>query len=207
MAVLRLHDLHKIKRWNKLDKNLLVNKNWEKLDDIGRFALDMKIKLGDKNGSFDNIKDAWKGQPCFVVGASINLRGFDLKKLEGFHSIGINHMIEYYDGFEWFIFLDNRFLNKTSYDINKFKGKIFTSNRCRLLPNSLDWVRFKPKPFNSHPDEDIRRGLFNGSLTGLCALNLAIISGASPIYLLGCDTPKMETSHMDYHYQKNYTGT
>lgn len=199
-----LRDLHKIKRWEGFElKN--IDKNWQNLDNIGRFMVDMKIRLGNKKGNFNGIANAWKNEPCFVVGASKNLSGFDLNKLEGYHSVGINHMIEHYDGFEWFIFLDNRFLKRTTYNIEGFKGKIFSSNKCMLLPDHLDWYRFKTKPFQSEVELDINRGLFNGALTGLCALNLALISGANPIYLLGCDTIPVNEGE-SYHYNGEYNG-
>jgi glycosyltransferase involved in cell wall biosynthesis len=200
MAVLRMRDMHKLKRW----QNFKINKTWEKLDDVGRIMLDMKVRLGNQYGNFYGIKDAWQNEPCFVIGAGGNLRGFDLKKLAGYHTIGINHMIEYWDGYEWFIFLDNRFLNRTNYNINNFKGKIFSSNRCSMLSDHLDWYRFKVKPYNSEPDLMIQKGLFNGALTGLCALNLALISGANPIYMLGMDC--IPYDEKGYHYKKEYNG-
>jgi glycosyltransferase involved in cell wall biosynthesis len=204
MGVLRLRELNKIKRWQPY-KIKSPNKTWEQFENIGAFYLDMKIRLGDKNGKYIGIKDAWKNQPCAIVGASSSLKGYDLKKLKGMHTIGINHMIEYWDGYEWFIFLDNRFLKKTTYDINKFRGKIFCSNRCELLSGFLDSVRFKPKPFRSKPTLNIEEGLFNASLTGLCALNLALITGANPIYMLGMDDSGNENATA-YHYDEKYTG-
>ena len=207
MAVLKLHDIHRIKRWDNMDMQQ-ISKTWDKLEDIGRFMIDMKIRLGNKHGNFSGIKDMWKNEPCFIVGAGANLNGFDLQKLNNYHTIGINHMIENYDGFEWFIFLDNRFLKRTTYNIDNYKGKIFSSNKCIVLPDHLDWYRFKIKHFHANVDLNIENGLFNGALTGLCALNLALISGANPIYMLGCDTILVKEGQ-SYHYQKNgnhYTG-
>lgn len=203
-CVLRLKDWHKIQRWKDFDiKDIAkINKTWENLEDLGRFFLDCKVRLGPYTG----IKNAWKDQPAFIVGASASLKGYDLRKLNGLNTIGINHMIEYYDKFKWFIFLDNRFLKKTTYDLNNYKGKIFSSNACMLLSDNLDVVRFKKRGQRDHVDMDIEKGLYNGCLTGLAALHLALISGANPIYLLGCDNTPDQT-YQDYHYGNNdYNG-
>ena len=84
--------------------------------------------LGDNRGQFDGIMNSWKDEPCFVVGTSRAIEGFDFNLLNGLHTIGINHLIEDWDLMEWFIFLDQRFLNKTTYDITNFKGKIFAAS-------------------------------------------------------------------------------
>jgi glycosyltransferase involved in cell wall biosynthesis len=194
MPVLRLKDVHRMQRW----ESFKVNKTWQYINDVGRFE-DFTVKLGP----FHGVKNAWRDEPCVVVGAGPSLKGFDLDQLNGVHTIGINHVIEDYDGFEYLLFLDNRFINKTTYDLSKFKGTIFQSNKCQMLPDN-DVVRFKPKGFRDKITLNIEDGLFNGSLSALCALHLAIITGANPIYLIGLDCGG--PSHKDYHYKPDYNG-
>ena len=160
---------------------------------------DGRIRLGP----FTGIKDAWKNEPCFIIGCSKALDGIDLEKLRGFHTIGINHIIEDFDGLEWLIFLDNRFLQKTKYNIEKFTGRIFASNKTVLFGDRI--TRFRVKSASEPINTDIETGLWNGNLTGLCAVNLALISGATPIYLLGMDN-KPEYNYTQYHYKPDYTG-
>lgn len=197
-----LKDYHKIKRWEGFE----INKHWDKIENIGLFMQNVQIR----QGPFDGIRNAWNNQPAFVVGGSIAARGLNLKLLDGRHSIGVNHMIEYYDGFEWFIFQDHRFLKKSKYDLKKYKGKIFAHNSNPLVYEDVkDLVLFKScrrKPVNMI----IENGLYNRALTGICAVHLALISGANPVYLIGMDTPvdididKIEETGI--HYEKNYTG-
>jgi len=198
MGIVRLKDVRRMQRFAKYDLNN-VNKNWNRLVDIGNLAPNFKTL-----GPYDGIKDAWKEEPCYIVGAGKEAELIDLSKLNKCHTIGINHMIEYYDKFEWFFFLDNRFLEKTTYDINKFKGKIFQKNTTDFLSNHLDCVRFKIKQTNDVPTLNIEDGLYNGAMSGISALNLALISGANPIYLIGCDVPYYIKSE-NYHYGE-YTG-
>jgi hypothetical protein len=171
---------------------------WENLENMGRFNAYNVIELGP----FEGIDNVWKDQPCFVVGAGRSLRGFDFSQLDGLNTIGINHVIEDYDRFKWFMFLDDRFLMRTTYDIKNYTGKIFASSKCRMLPQN-DCVRFKPKTSNRAVSTKIENGLWNNRMTGIAALNLAIITGANPIYLLGFDCGTGEGS--DYHYKKDYT--
>jgi len=176
-----------------------INNRWELLARMGNLNGNMEIRLGPYN----DIKDCWKDEPAFIVGASKSLEGFDLTRLDGLHTIGINHMVEYYDKYEYLIFLDDEFLKRTTYNLENFKGRIFSSHKCRFIdyPNV---TRFLVKAFKDKVTLNIEDGLFNGAQTGLCALNLALITGANPIYLLGCDSDSKCTSN-NYHYG-NYTG-
>jgi hypothetical protein len=200
--ILRLRDLHKIKRWEGFE----INKHWEQIEDIGRLTRTLQIR----QGPFDGVVNGWKNQPAYVVGGSIAGRGLDLNLLRGRHTIGVNHMIEYYDGFEWFLFQDHRFLRKTTYDLKKYKGKIFCHNSNPIDYGEVkDLVFFKSRR-RKPVDLKIEDGLWHRSLSGICATHLALISGANPIYLIGLDTAKdidIETiEKTGLHYDKNYTG-
>ncbi len=177
-----------------------VDKLWNNFLDQGCIKDNRELDPREYRG----IKDAWAGQPCFVVGGGKSLKpifekhGLDF--LDEMHTIGINHIIEDYDRFEWFIFLDQAFLQKTRYDMRKYKGIIFASNKTNL-DHKDNTVIYKLA--NNAPTEDIEHGLYNGNLSGLVALNLAIISGANPIYLLGYGNGN-DANHLDYHYKQNY---
>jgi glycosyltransferase involved in cell wall biosynthesis len=192
MPVLNLQDIHRIKK-------LRIERFWQYLDDAGRVDFSFKKNLGP----FKGIKDCWKNEPCIVVGAGPSLKGFDFSRLKNIHSIGINHVIEDYSDFDWFLFLDQRFLKKTTYDLKKYKGKIFCQNTCFVHPGT-DTVKFKTIKHRKEIDLDIAKGLYNGCLSGLAALHLALISGANPIYLIGIDCGG--GVYYDFHYKKDYTG-
>jgi len=158
-------------------------------------------------GPFRGIKNRWAGKACFIIGSGpdlkifINQIGFDF--FNGRHSIGINHIIESYDGFEWFIFLDRRFLKKTTYNLPDFKGKIFAQNNTGISSKFKNVIRYKCQ--NTRPTTDITKGLFSNRFSGLAALNLAIIAGANPIFLIGFGMGKDGTQKL-FHFRENYQG-
>jgi len=169
-------------------------------------------KLGyiDSNRLYENYHNHfirwWSGEPCVIIAASKSLDGFISKigwdAIDGLHTMTINHVIEDYDRAECHFFLDKRFLQKTTYDIKNYHGIIFAQNTTGLKPAQnivLFWTN------NSKPTIDFETGLFCSRLSGLAALNLALIMGASPIYLLGFDDAET-TSKNGYHYKNDYPG-
>jgi glycosyltransferase involved in cell wall biosynthesis len=193
---LQLRDIEKMKRWGKYD----VNKSWEYLSNQG-------ILNGYSHVSnLDWVVDCFKNEPLFIIGASAGLKQVkDWSFLKNFHTIGINHVIEDYEEYiDWLIFLDQRFLDRTTYDINRFKGKIFCNVNIGLSGDNV--FKFKPLPQGYQPNVQLNAnlGLYSGSLSGHCALHLALITGANPIYLLGMDAGGGDAQA--YHYKDDYTG-
>jgi glycosyltransferase involved in cell wall biosynthesis len=156
--------------------------------------------------NYENINGVWRNEPCFIIACGSALKdfvekiGFDF--LNNRHTIGINHVIEDYDKLEWFFFLDHRFLAKTTYDLCNFKGRVFSKNTAGYKRAYTDCSFVA---VNDEPKNFIEDGLFSGNLSGLAALNLAIITGANPIYLLGYGR-RPNTTKTGYHYKNNYPG-
>lgn len=156
-------------------------------------------------GDFNKIKNKWYGQAAYVIGTGPTLKPF-LDKFgwsffDGRHTIGINHAIEDYDGFEWFFFLDKRFLDKTTYDLENYKGLIIAQNTTGLKSDE-NIVTFKTR--GDYPGDDIEDGVYSSNLSGLAALHIAVYSGANPIYLVGHGMGASNESA--YHYREDYTG-
>jgi glycosyltransferase involved in cell wall biosynthesis len=197
---IRINDLKNEGRIKMNNKH--IDRVWDNWIEQGAIRNNTHLIERDYRG----IKNAWNNEPCFIVACGPALKefisemGFDF--LNGRHTIGINHIIEDYDLFEWFLFLDQRFLVKTTYDMQKFKGKIFAQNKCNLYHGG-NVVLFKVN--SKRPSENIEDGLFNGNLSGITALNLALISGANPIYMLGYGEGS-GSNFNSYHYKDNYTG-
>lgn len=192
MAFLDLKNVH----FKSISKNT-INENWLFLQNQGRIDFNKPRVINYENW----MHDIWKNESCYVVAAGPSLKGFDFNLLNNKHTIGINHVIEDYNDFEWFIFLDQRFLDLTSYDLREYKGHIFAQNNTELNP-AKNITLFKCK--NDSVGDKFSDGLFKSALTGLVALNLAILSGANPIYLLGLDCGGSFTD--TYHYKNDYPG-
>lgn len=178
---------------------------WETMRKMGYFRDFKTIELGDLSW----VIDYWKDQPAYVIGTSPALRnmmdeGFDFSMLDNYNTIGCNHLIERWDKMKFFLFLDQHFLDSTSYNIKNYQGKLFCRNNVNLFSGDLPYpfYRFIAKRPHESVDNDITKGLFCDMLSGTCCLHLAILSGANPIYLLGMDSG----GSTKIHYEDNYKG-
>jgi hypothetical protein len=176
---------------------LTVDQTWNKLARMG-LIVDEKEHLAN----YEGVNGAWQDEPCFVIGCSKGLEGIDLDQLAGFHTIGINHLIDFWDKMEWHLFIDRRFLEVTRYNYEKFKGRKFASNKTGYFEKGATVFQLN----NSGVTMGIQNGLYRGSLAGLCALNLAIISGANPIYMLGLDSGGLRDKSRGTHFRADYPG-
>lgn len=179
---------------------------WKQLKDIGYFR-DGRVE----NPDLSWVSDYWKNQPAFIIGSSPALQnmineGFTLDMLDGKNVIGVNHIIEKYDRFPIHLFLDQRFIEKTKYDIKKYKGKIFCRNNVNLFSGDVpgEVYRFHASRPNEQITDNLNNGVYCDLQSGLCALHLAIVAGANPIYLIGMDTGGSKALHFDgYPNNKN----
>lgn len=181
-----------------------IDETWDNLMDIGWIN-----RKPYPLGPFEGIVNTWKNQPCFIIGSGPDLKvfiktiGWDF--LNDKKTIGINHVIESYDKFKWFMFLDRRFLKKTTYNLQNFKGKIFAQNNAGLADVTKNIVRFRALSSNAKPTEKIQKGLYSNRFSGLVALHLAILSGANPIYLIGFGMGK-SGNEKRFHFRGKYQG-
>lgn len=163
---------------------------WQQLKTIGYFR-DGRIE----NPDLSWVNNYWKGQPAYIIGSSPALQnmideGFMYDFLEGKNTIGINHMIEKWDKYRFYLFLDQRFIEKTTYDLKKYKGKVFARNNTNLFSGDIpaDVYRFHALRPNEQITDNLNNGVYCDLQSGLCALHIAIVTGANPIYLIGMDT-------------------
>ena len=191
----KLLDCRSIKNMNKAD-------TWEFLRKQG-FIDSNKLYLNQ------NLKvvDIWKDEPCYIIGSGGSLKPFidkfGWKFFDYKHTIGLNHIIEDYDKTECVLFLDRRFLTQTKYNIKNYSGKIFAQANTGLKPFD-NITTFTTQ--NKRPTLKFENGLFSGNFSGLAALNLVLIMGANPIYLIGFGMGKDSTPLDGYHYKKDYIG-
>jgi len=149
----------------------------------------------------------WKDQPCYIIGGGPSLETFNWDSLRGHRVLGCN-VACYHDPqlVQWVVFGDAGFLDNHRAALEKYAltgGHVVTnSNRfCkpRLAPV---WLKRMKK---------LSRGLgldrlgWNGN-TGAVAINLALLLGANPIYLLGYDMQMIKGKanyHNAYHTKAN----
>ena len=155
---------------------------------------------------------SWLNKPAFLVGGGPSLDGFNFARLKGHRTIGINLAFYFFEPTIVFS-MDTRFLNwitNGTYEA-KYPGcrerfqttaayKIWLLTYTASLPGSI----FVAPVFRNydhgrtHLSWIFRDGLGHGNNSGFGALNLALVLGANPIYLLGFDM-KHEKTKTHYH--------
>lgn len=155
---------------------------------------------------------AWSNERAFIIGGGPSLTGFDFSRLKNERIIAINKAfrdvmfadIVYFMDFVHFYnkLKDGKFGDDTLQKWHDFKGhKVFADSHVRNLDDVL-WVNLA---WHQHGvSSSQRRGLHRGTNCGYGALNLAIVLGANPIYLLGYD---MQRSKDKTHYHEGYRRT
>jgi hypothetical protein len=155
---------------------------------------------------------SWLNKPAFLIGGGPSLDSFDLKRLRGRRTIGVNLAFYFFEPTIIFS-MDTRFLNwvkSGTYEI-KYPGcrekfqttsayKIWLLTYTASLPDSI-FVAPVFKNYDHgrmHLSWLFRDGLGHGNNSGFGALNLALVLGANPIYLLGYDM-KHEKGKTHYH--------
>lgn len=145
----------------------------------------------------------WLNQEAFIIGGGPSLRGFDWSLLHGENTIGCNNAFRLgYDVCKICIFVDDKFIYEPNgmprrgfYDeLAKFPGLVVTNNPA-LRIHSEPWLMWMPrKATGLHLD-----ALGYNYNCGASAINLALLLGATTIYLLGFDMHLDAAGNPNYH--------
>lgn len=155
-------------------------------------------------GARESLRDnGWGGEKAFVVGGGESLKSLDWKLLKGVgRVIAINRAFAYLPWADVMISEDERFFKRFASELNQFEGhKVFATpddsyvaGVMELVPE-VEVMRSAPKA-KGWPRK-LEEGLSTSSNSGVPAMNLADIMGASEIYLVGFDF-KGKNFHVDY---------
>jgi len=136
----------------------------------------------------------WEGQRCFIIGGGPSLKKFNWNKLKGEITIGVNLAFDFCDPTIIFS-MDNRFFlwlqqgrygaeAKAKFDTYTAGHKVWLDNRDRVFPNSIITIN---SAGNGLWSDNLENGIGTGGNSGFCAIQIAYLLGANPIYLLGFD--------------------
>lgn len=169
-----------------------------------------------KSGFFSAAQDTWtriiaaqhysdysaidgllNGQRVFIIGGGPSLKNIDLSMLDNEFTLACNHSAKYYKKAKACIFVDSAFAKNEKQFLHEYKGMVFASYKC------VDHLPKRPNTYifplnNSRPGAVYSEGLFSSRLTGLAAINLALLLGASEIFLLGFDMRYLGKDHHWY---------
>lgn len=139
------------------------------------------------------VQGQWKGQRCFIIAGGPSVSKFDLKALEGENTIGINMAFRLFnpsiiygmDARLWG-WIENEETGKGDKALfDKCQAiKVWSDVTQAPLPEDIVLAPCIGRPGLSKSLSD---GLGAGTNSGFGALNLALLLGASEIYLIGYD--------------------
>lgn len=130
---------------------------------------------------------AWSGEPCYVVGGGPSLKGFDWSRLDAERWIGCNVAAFY--GPSIALAADRRFVERFGADarIPPSTQRVWQGTELPVWHPPPPWQSVKVAHREDGWTRRLEDGLVLGPCTGVAALHLADILGASPICLLGFD--------------------
>lgn len=148
---------------------------------------------------WNEINGYLAGRCAFLIGSGPSLEGFDFSRLDNEFTIAINHSIEHYPQAKACLFGDKIFLNKTTFDLSKFDGLIFASEKTDYCSRDERPNVFTFLDKRDEPGINAKCGLYHPTSSGLLALSLAIIMKARRVFLLGYD-------YRHLHGQRHFYG-
>lgn len=164
-----------------------------------------------KGSDASQVTGMLAGRRVFLLGGGPSVKDHDLEKLKDEYVIAINHSYDFYPNANAVLFVDTLYAKLTRDRLKDYPGMVFASFRCQ---DELSGYHQKKNFFffpqnNSRPGKSLAEGMYTGRLSGLCAINLALVMGASEIYLLGYDMNYRDGDHHWYgkahENQENYS--
>lgn len=122
---------------------------------------------------------------CYCIGCGESMRGINFNLLDKYHTIGCNHIIKDYPMVKYGVFLDDFFWKKHEKDIRNFAGIIYCDRDAvpeNYRPDNLNTIETFTDVINTNTFT-----WMIGRLSGLTAINLAVLLKFDPIYLIGYD--------------------
>jgi hypothetical protein len=140
----------------------------------------------------------WNGEDVFIIGGGPSLKNFDWNLLEGLNTIGCNDAyLLGSDVCKVCLFSDLKWFMNHRQDLEKYDGLVYgPSSDTHSLPNKPMWLNVIKRYAKGIQGDGIG---WNGN-TGVAAINLAILLGATRVFLLGFD---MKRTREDSNWHLN----
>ena len=140
----------------------------------------------------------WEGEDCYIIGGGPSLKTFDWELLRGRNTIGCNSsFLLGVDFCEVCVFGDAKFWRAHSERLKYYGGLVVTNLPALASEETPPWVKvMKRRARGLHTD-----ALGWNANTGALAINLALLLGASRIFLLGFDMKLGEEGEVNWYEQ------
>ena len=123
---------------------------------------------------------------CVCIGCGSSIKSTDFNTLSPYYTIGTNNIIKDYPGLKCGVFLDRAYYNNNIDTVKAFKGELWAHRRAvpeHYRPDNLRVIETAFNKVNTTDDHSWTIGM----LSGLAALNIALLKGYREIYLMGYD--------------------
>lgn len=141
----------------------------------------------------------WKDEPCYIIGGGPSLENFPWESLQGQNVIGCN--AAFYMGVDLvpiMVFGDGAFLKQHRSGLDTYAqngGWVITCSNSINRFDPPEYIKRMKKQLNGLAVDGLA---WNGN-TGSIAINLALLMGANPIYLLGYDMKISKEGKKNFH--------
>jgi len=149
-----------------------------------------------------SLKPDWVGKRAFVIGGGPSLIGFDWELLRGENCIAVNRACETVPWADVLFSMDTRFYSWFVEQAKAFEGYlVHHRGSAARVPEVLhDRIIEVSVAGEQVITDDLKQGLGSGANSGYGAMNLALLLGANPVYLLGFDlNPTKEQKQQWWH--------
>lgn len=165
---------------------------------------------GESQAFIERFPDGlWAGWRCFIVGGGPSLKSFDFEQLRGERVIVVNKAFFDVPFADIMFAMDRPFLdlimqgklNKDGKDYQR-AFESFEGAKLWLDISNYSYPLFVysiPSAGEIGWTKSLKEGLYHGQNSGYGALNLAMVLGADPIYLLGYDCSRGPAGEKNYH--------
>jgi len=138
--------------------------------------------------------NCWQGQTAYIIGGGRSLEAFPFGLLAGKNTIGCNSAFTLGpEVCRICLFSDFKFFETYHDQLKEFEGLVVTTH-AKIVNAKYNWVRTMQRRQVGLYHDAIG---FNGN-TGAGALNLALILGATTVYMLGFDM-KLTNGQSNWH--------
>lgn len=155
--------------------------------------------------ALEKMKADFQGRPCYIIGGGVSLAGFPSEALAGKNVLGVNWAFRWFDCKLTFAadYHFWRWIYSRTIDVEA-RSRPLASTTIERLPKTGVRVGLsffgQPRPDFGAGEiaylkslgkvglpKSISTGIYNGNSSGFCALQIALLFQADPIFLFGFD--------------------
>ncbi len=138
-----------------------------------------------------SIPRIWTGETCFIIGGGPSVNKINPKDLKGKRIITTNDAYRLFPFAEFCFFFDFDWFERNRTELARFTGiKVSIAGKTHEIP----WLR-ELKRGSKNCLSAVPTVVNHGVNSGHCAINLAVLLGATRIILVGFDMRVVDSNH------------